>query len=185
MFSRKDVAFLTATALLGIISYITGLDYYLASTISNRAAHGVSLFFSFQYYVAFMVLSTLIMLVKNRRAAVSMVVSVTLVFLIQGMFTEFAPRARPSEAMLIGAGLMHLIQSSGTSSSFFSGHTASSMVVYVTYMMAGHHPAAMLVLAAPIMASRIMLVQHYLSDVLGGIIFGYVTAKVAYTLVVR
>lgn len=180
MFTPKEKAFLAALALLAALSYLTGFDYYLARTLSQRTPHGISLFFSYQYYVAYMVLGTVILYLRNRRAAASLLVSVAMVFLIQFAFTEIAPRPRPPEAMPIGDGLLSFIRHTGGMSSFYSGHTGSSIALATTYMLVGMQPALAFVLAFPIILSRLLLVQHYLSDVLAGIIAGYVFAKAVY-----
>jgi len=180
MFTTKEKTFLAALALLGVLSYLTDFDYYLARTLSQRTPHGISLFFSYQYYVAYMVFGAAILYMRNKRAAVSLIVSVALVFLMQFVFTEFAPRPRPPEAMHIGDSLLSFIQHTGGMSSFFSGHTGSSIALATTYMMVGMQPGLAFILALPIILSRLLLVQHYLSDIFGGVIAGYVTAKVVY-----
>jgi membrane-associated phospholipid phosphatase len=185
MFSRKEVLALSLVAAAGLLSYLSGLDYELARTISDRTSHGVSLFFSVEYYIAYMVLAAAFLYLKDRRAACALAASVLLLFLMQAAISEIAPRTRPPEAMPVGDWLMRIIRQTGTSSSFFSGHTASSVAVCTIYLLVGWHPLAMAILALPIIGSRIMLVQHYVSDVAGGIIFGYVTAKIVYLKVAK
>jgi undecaprenyl-diphosphatase len=184
MFNRKEYPALGVLAFLALVSYMTGFDYFLAKSLSNRASHGVSLFFSEWYFLAYMLGAFLILLKKNRKAAIALVVSVALVFLVQAIITDIAPRQRPPEAMPIGDGLMKIIRGFGASSSFPSGHTASTVAVFTMFLLIGFHPMVVLFLGIPIMVSRITLVQHYLSDVLGGIVIGYVIAILAFRLIV-
>lgn len=178
MFSRREFLILSVIALAGILSFLTEFDYFLAETLSSRTSIGVSLFFSYQYYIAFEVTALITLFLKNKRAAAAMVASTIALFLMQAAFTEYAPRERPPQAMSLGEGLMAVIRSTGTSSSFFSGHTASSVAAYTVFGIIDCHPTLMLLLILPIISSRITLVQHYFSDVVGGIVFGYVTTKI-------
>lgn len=183
LFSGRELLFLASVSLAGVTSYLSGFDYALAGVLGSRTPMGVSLFGSSWYYLAFETLALVFLAVKNRRAAVSLVMSVVLLYLMQVALSEFAPRERPAEAMEVGDTLMELIRSAGASSSFFSGHTATAVAVYVVFQMLGCHPLLVAVLALPVLVSRLMLVQHYLSDVAGGVVLGYVTAKVVYRLV--
>lgn len=185
IFSKRELAWLLVFALAGLISYLSGLDYSLAEAISHRPAHGISLFFSYQYFIAFEVLAVGVLFFRSRRAASVLVISTLLVFMMQAAFTDFAPRARPPQAMAVGDGLMQFIRGSGASSSFFSGHTASSVAAYTVFALEAYNPLVLFALVFPIILSRITLVQHYLSDVFGGIIFGYVTAKLVYAAASR
>jgi undecaprenyl-diphosphatase len=177
-FSKKEVLAMAVLAGVCVCSYLSGLDYWLARTLSQRSPIGISLFISTAYYAAYILSGVILLFRKNRRAAAALVLSILLLFLMQDAFTVFSPRARPPEAMHIGDWLMNLIKRTGGSSSFFSGHSASSVAVATTYGLLGIHPALMAALAVPILVSRLTLVQHYLSDVIGGIIFGYVTTKI-------
>ena len=179
-FSRKDIICLSAVALGGLFAYLSGLDYALADGLGNRTTHGISLFFSTEYYLVFMVFSFAFLLHRRRSAALALVVSVVLVFLMQAAFTEFSPRPRPPQALPQGDVLMRFIKSSGGSSSFFSGHAATSMAASTMLILEGVNPALAVAFAVPVMVSRITLVQHYLSDVLGGIVFGYVAGRSVY-----
>jgi undecaprenyl-diphosphatase len=185
MLTKKEWAALVILALFAMASYLTGVDYLLAKTLSNRTSHGISLFFSEWYFLAYMLVASAMLLKRDRKALMTLVASVAIIFLIQLAFTKFAPRERPAEAMPIGDGLMKLIRESGASSSFPSGHTASVAAVFALFLLIGFHPAASFLLGLPIAVSRILLVQHYLSDVLGGAIIGYVIAKSVYSLVRR
>jgi len=180
-FSRLEIAWLAALALAGVISYLSGLDFNLAVALSGRPSHGISIFFSTVYFALYMVGTATFLFMRDRRAGAAMVLSVILIFLMQAAFTEFSPRARPPQAMPAGDWLMDLIKKSGGTSSFFSGHTAGAVAVATTCMLVGMEPLLMYSLAAPIAISRITLVQHYLSDVVGGVIFGYVTAKLVFS----
>lgn len=165
------------------MSYLSGFDYALAGVLGSRTPVGISLFESSWYYLAFEMFALVFLAVKNRRAAVSLILSFVLLYLMQLAFSEFAPRDRPAEAMEVGDSLMELIRITGASSSFFSGHSATAVAVCVVFQLVGFHPLLVAVLALPILVSRLMLVQHYLSDVAGGVVFGYVTAKAVYRLV--
>jgi len=179
LLTRREIIALSAIALAGLLSYLSGFDYWLASAMGGRAAHGISLFISTDYFVLFELTGLMVVYLKNRKAAAALIISTILVFALQIAFTDFAPRARPPQALPIGDVLMSIIRRSGASSSFFSGHTASVIAVYATCAGIGLYPTAALLLAVPVIISRLLLVQHYLSDVLGGIIFGYVAAKAA------
>ncbi|MFH1125709.1 MAG: phosphatase PAP2 family protein, partial [Candidatus Altiarchaeota archaeon] len=170
-------------ALIALLSYLSGLDYALAKALSHRTPIGISLLESSWYYLFFELSALVYLLMKKRRAAVSLILSVALLYLMQVAFTEFAPRERPPEAMPVGDFLMDLIRSTGASSSFFSGHSATAVAVYTIFQMINFHPLLVLLLALPVLISRLTLVQHYLSDVIGGAIFGYVTTKIIYTII--
>jgi membrane-associated phospholipid phosphatase len=159
---------------------LTGLDYTATKILSHRAPIGISLLISSYYYAAFEVFAIIILLKKNKRAAASLIISIIVLFLMQAAITQIAPRERPPEAMPIGQELMHLIKITGTSSSFFSGHSATAVAVYAIFTLIGYNPLLVLLLTVPILVSRITLVQHYISDVIGGVIIGYVVAKIVY-----
>ncbi len=127
-----------------------------------------------------MLIFTLICLRRDRRAGYSLIAAIIAVFLMQAAFTAFAPRSRPAQAMPIGDELLNFIRGSGGTSSFFSGHTASVVIVCTIFYLMQLNPATAFVGGLPIVISRLMPVQHYLSDIMGGIIFGYLTAKIAY-----
>lgn len=74
--------------------------------------------------------------------------------------------------MPIGDELMEAILDFGASSSFPSGHSASTVAIAATYMLAGIHGALVWALGLPIIFSRVTLVHHHLSDVVGGLPFG-------------
>jgi membrane-associated phospholipid phosphatase len=82
--------------------------------------------------------------------------------------------------MPIGNKLMEKIINFGATGSFFSGHAASAVATYTGYLLINYHPNIILALILPIITSRITLAHHYISDVIGGIIFGYVTTKLVY-----
>ena len=185
LFTKKEIVALAILAALGLASYFSGLDYYVADKLGARTPGGISLFFSSTYYVAFILLGVIVASVKNRRAGAALLASIIIVFLIQAAFTDFAPRARPPQAQHIGDSLMYWIEKSGTTSSFPSGHTMISTAVFTTLLLLDIHPLLVLLLALPIAISRIFLVQHYISDVMGGIIVGYVTTKITYWMIVR
>jgi membrane-associated phospholipid phosphatase len=180
MFTRKEVTLLGVIAMAALLSYFTRLDYSVAEALSTNASHGTSLFFSSQYYVMFIFTGIIVVFLKRKKAAAALAISIVLIFLMQSVITHIAPRARPPQSMLVEDPLMKAIQWSGASSSFFSGHTASVVAVCTVLMQLEVYPVTAFLLAVPIMTSRITLVHHYISDVLGGIIFGYVTAKAAY-----
>jgi len=179
-FTKKETAILAILAALGLASYLSGLDNVVADNLGVRTPTGISLFFSTTYYVAFLLGGVVLATLKDRRAGAALVTSIILVFIIQAAFTQFAPRTRPPQAQHIGDSLMHWIQESGTTSSFPSGHSGSSVAVYATLTFLGINPLSALLLMLPIPISRLLLVQHYLSDVLGGAAIGYVLAKVSF-----
>ncbi len=86
--------------------------------------------------------------------------------------------------MPIGDELMEAILDFGASSSFPSGHSASTVAIAATYMLAGIHGALVWALGLPIIFSRVTLVHHHLSDVVGGCLLGYVAAKMLYVRIV-
>ncbi len=178
--SKEEFIILSAVAFAGLFSYLSGLDGLLADGLSHRTSIGISLFFSLEFYVAYMLASTAVCLRKDRRAASALIIAVILVFLMQAAFTVFAQRARPPQSMPIGNDLLSVIRGAGGSSSFFSGHTASVVVVCTIFYLMRFHPRAAALIGLPIVSSRLTLIQHYLSDILGGIVFGYVTAILTY-----
>src|SRR3990167_9436287 len=181
--TRKEIFGLSLLALVCILSFLTGFDYFVARTISDRTSMGISLFFSYGYYIVFGVLSLIVLFFKSRRAAATVIVSVIALSLMHTFFTEYTPRERPPEAMPIGDELMNTIMNFKGSSSFFSGHTATVVSVYTVFSLINYHSTLILFLISTIIISRITLVHHYVSDVIAGIIFGYVVTKVIYTII--
>lgn len=180
MFTKAEMFWLGLLALAGLASYLTGLDYQIAQAFSGRTSHGISLLFSSQYFVIYILTSLMVLYLKSRRAAAALSLTIVLLFLMHVSITEFAPRERPYQALPEGDQLMRLIRWSGASSSFFSAHAASVTAVCTAFLLLDTYPLAAVALGLPIVVSRITLIQHYLSDVLGGVIFGYVTMKAAY-----
>jgi membrane-associated phospholipid phosphatase len=178
--SRRETAVLIILCASALLSYLSGLDYYLADMLGHRTPHGISFVISVEFYIAFMVLSIVFLLLKNRNAGIALILSIAIVFALQIGISDIAPRPRPSQALPIGNFLMEAIKKSGTTSSFFSGHSASSAAVWYFYSIYGIFPFTVLAMAVAIMASRLLLVQHYLSDVLSGAAIGYVTARLTH-----
>jgi membrane-associated phospholipid phosphatase len=183
LFSRKEAYCLLSLSAFGLISYLSGLDDYVAAVLGARTPSGISLFLSSTYYAIFLLTGLVLSTLRRRRAGMALLTSILIVFLIQVAFTDISPRARPPQAQHIGDNLMQWIQRSGTTSSFPSGHTGSSFAVFTTFMLLDMHPLIVLLLALPIAASRILLVQHYVSDVIGGAIVGYVASKAVYRII--
>ncbi|MFH0862142.1 MAG: phosphatase PAP2 family protein [Candidatus Altiarchaeota archaeon] len=180
MFTRRELTWLGLLGLFGLAAYFSGLDFYVAESLAGRASHGISLFFSYQYFVIYILTSLIVLSIRHRRAAAALSLAIVLLFVMHLAITGFAPRARPIQALPEGDQLMRLIRWSGASSSFFSAHTASVVAVCAVFIILDFHPIAAVALGVPIILSRITLIQHYPSDILGGVIFGYVTMKVAY-----
>ena len=183
MFSRRETTVLFLLAVVGLLSFLTGFDYFLARAVSNNSSLGLSrlsLFLSYEYFICFEILAVIVLSLKDKRAAFAVVASTIILALMHLALTEYAPRLRPPQAVIISDKLMAKIFDISASSSFFSGHTASAVAACTGFALIGYHPMFVLALAIPIITSRITLVHHYFSDIIGLIIIGYVITKIVF-----
>jgi hypothetical protein len=87
-FSNKEKQVLILLALTGLASYLSGLDYLAAKTISNRTPLGISLFFSYWYYIALEITASIILFAKNRKTGATVVLSILLLSALHTGFTN-------------------------------------------------------------------------------------------------
>jgi membrane-associated phospholipid phosphatase len=179
LFSRRELKWLAAVSAAAALSWASGFDYWLAEAVSDRAAHGISLFFSSWYYAAYMLAAFAFTARSDWRGGAALAASIAALGALKEAFSILAFRPRPPQAMPVGDGLMRIIQDIGASTSFFSGHTAGVVAAVTVCMFLGMRWRFAAALGLPIIVSRITLAQHYPSDVLGGVVFGYGAAKAA------
>ena len=120
---------------------------------------------------------------KTRRCGVTMGLAL-LIMLISGnlMLKNIFARSRPFNVDQT----VHMLIEKPMSYSFPSGHTFSSFAeAFTIWRYNKTAGAAALVLASGIAFSRMYLFVHYPTDILGGILCGYVVAMLSYALVNR
>ena len=166
---------------IGVFSYLSGLDYAIAEFMGSKESIGISLFFSFYYYIIYVFAIVIILWKKDKRALMAFILTMAVQSVIHSLFSTYLPRPRPMEAKPIG-GLLDQIMGIGMSSSFPSSHSAIAASVYTIFSEIGLWKWYILLATIPILISRITLAHHHISDVIGGIIMGYVIAKTLYSL---
>lgn len=109
---------------------------------------------------------------KYRKVGITSLLAISLgAILTEGVIKHLVERVRPIIAYPIDNPLIKL----PTSSSFPSGHTASSVAVaYVLCTYIKRYRVYFISLAAFIGFSRIYLYVHYFSDVMGGVVVGLI-----------
>lgn len=125
-------------------------------------------------------ISIILMINKNttvRRIGISMIIAVALGYLLgDTIIKNIIGRTRPISDTFNFKFLIPLPKSY----SFPSGHTTSSFAAFgVCWFMNARFKYWILLLAVLISFSRLYLHVHYPSDVIGGIILGLISAKIA------
>ncbi|WP_432662067.1 phosphatase PAP2 family protein [Wukongibacter baidiensis] len=117
---------------------------------------------------------------KYRKAGILAICSLLIVVILgEGLIKNIVARPRP----FMEIPNIDLLISKPTSYSFPSGHTASSFAAAMVYakMIDDKRIVIPLVLLASMIAfSRLYLMVHYPTDILGGIILGLLSTKLAY-----
>jgi undecaprenyl-diphosphatase len=121
---------------------------------------------------------------KERLFGIIMVVSVLIeVAIVNGFLKNFIARPRPfnvSDEILPAVDIL-------SDYSFPSGHTALAFAmafVFYRYLPKKYGIPA-IIIASFVGLSRVQLGVHYLSDVIGGIIFAYISTRIAEYLVYK
>lgn len=125
-------------------------------------------------------ISILLMISKNtnvRRLGISILIAVAIGYLLgETIIKNIIDRARPVGDNYDFSFLIPIPKSY----SFPSGHTTSSFAAFgVCWFMKARYKYWVLALAVLIAFSRLYLHVHYPSDVLGGIVAGLISAKIA------
>jgi len=182
IFTKQELSSLAALALIALLAFASGLDGWLAETASGRSSLGISLFFSFWYFLGFEAIGFVALWRLDRKTFASAAVSLVLLAIFRSVIASLFFRPRPPQAMPIGDDLLALIFLFQAKSSFFSGHAAAAISIWTAMMQSRIRPKLGFIAALPILSSRLTLVHHYLSDVLAGAMFGYVLTKVVMCL---
>lgn len=168
------------------MNYLLGFDnlilHFFSVVIKNKAFDMVMPFFSSinnngEVWIA---LAIVLLVNKNtevRRLGVAMLIALVLGFLLgEVALKNIIGRVRPISATYNYS----FIIAPPKSFSFPSGHTTSSFAAFgVCFLSRAKYRYLALLLALIIAFSRIYLHVHYPSDILGGIILGLVSAKIA------
>lgn len=123
----------------------------------------------------------LILSKKYRRAGIIAMYSLIIAAILgEGIIKHIIARPRPFLEMAN----IDLLIPKPTSYSFPSGHTASSFAAVTAYAKMINDKRIIIplvLLACAIAFSRLYLMVHYPTDVLGGIVLGLLSAKLAYS----
>ena len=129
------------------------------------------------------IILTIVMLLipKTRKSGVIMAAALIVdVILCNGILKNLVTRIRPFDVNTS----IQLLVARPHDYSFPSGHTAASFTAAMALYLAGENkmwkPA--LVLAVLIAFSRLYLYVHYPTDILGGVIFGSLSAWIGYRI---
>jgi membrane-associated phospholipid phosphatase len=176
IFSRREVRWLVVLGVLGLVSYLSGLDYsmaeYFMAQDTSTPLHSLFLFFSYQYFILYLLVSGVILYrMRKLWGFDSLLTSLIVLFILHMAISSFMPRDRP---LVEDDAVKALIIQLGMSSSFFSYHTASVVAICTIFLEIGYCPQTAILLGVPIIISRLTLSHHYLSDIIGGIIIGYI-----------
>lgn len=130
--------------------------------------------------IIWIVLSIVLLLIpKTRKSGAVMVAALVVdVLLCNIVLKNLVARTRPYD---VNTGV-HLLVAKLHDYSFPSGHTAASFASVTALYLAGEKKLwkFALVLACLIAISRLYLYVHYLTDVLGGILFGVISGYLGY-----
>lgn len=122
---------------------------------------------------------------KYRRVGIFAIYSLLIAAILgEGLIKNIIARPRPFIEILN----INLLIQKPTSYSFPSGHTASSFAAVIAYvkMIDNKRIVIPLVLLACLMAfSRLYLIVHYPTDILGGILLGLLSTKLAYVFFIK
>lgn len=122
----------------------------------------------------------LILSKKYRKAGILAIYSLLIAAILgEGIIKNIIARPRPFMKMLD----IDLLIPKPTSYSFPSGHTASSIAAAMAYAKMIEDKRiviALVLLACTIAFSRLYLMVHYPTDILGGIVLGVLSSKLAY-----
>ncbi|WP_017414050.1 phosphatase PAP2 family protein [Clostridium tunisiense] len=118
---------------------------------------------------------------KHRKTGITCLVALFLSLLFTDLsIKQIVQRPRPITAYPIENSLIKI----PTSYSFPSGHTSSSFAAaWVLYRIMDKYKLCYLALAGIMAFSRMYLYVHYLSDVVGGIVVGIISATLAMIIV--
>lgn len=159
--------------------------HFFSVVIKNKVFDVVMPFFSNinnngEIWIAIAIILLINKNIEVRRLGVSMLIALALGFLLgEVVLKNVIGRVRPISA----AYNYSFIVTPPRSFSFPSGHTTSSFAAFgVCLFSRARYRYSALALAAAIAFSRIYLHVHYPSDVLGGIILGLFSAKIAVKL---
>lgn len=121
----------------------------------------------------------LLIVKKTRKAGITVLLSLIIMLLFGDLFLKnMIARTRPYYTMEVG-----IIIPDPKSYSFPSGHTASSFAVAFALFKYYKKYAVVYFSAASLMAiTRLYLTVHYPTDILGGIIVGFLCAEVGYLI---
>ena len=180
-FTRYEIVVITLLVIAGLLSYLTGFDQAVEEYMGSGYSIEFSLFFSYTYYFIYMASVTVILWIKDKRALAAFFLTIIAITLIHWTFTVFMPRPRPLQAHSAGE-LLDQLNDSGYASSFPSSHAAIAVSGYTLLCETGIRRWYAFIAAIPIIIARIMMVHHYISDMIAGIILGYVISKIFYNL---
>lgn len=172
------------------MSFLLGIDNsilrMLSEGIKNKYFDIIMPYFSNinNWGQVWLVIAIILLVNRNKdvkRLGVTIIVALAIGYLLgEGILKHVIERARPLGEVYN----FKFIITPPKSYSFPSGHTTSSFAAFgVCFFSKARYRYLALVLAGIIAFSRIYLHVHYPSDVLGGIILGLLSAKLAIWLV--
>ncbi len=144
--------------------------------IGSSASTALAIFTARYFIAVFFVLAAFLWYSTSKRerhAAVEAVWAVLFALLITNLIGVFVGRLRPFQMPILPGFPIELLIPAPITSSFPSGHTATSMALAAAVFWGDRRLGILAFLAAALIGfSRILVGVHYLSDVLAGALVG-------------
>ena len=183
-FSRKEIVVLFVLFIIMLVSYFSGFDYFLSDLIGSDISIDLFVFFSYSYYLGYLFVLSIFFLFKDERALFSFIFHIVIISLIHFCFTSFLMRPRPPNASKAGP-VLDDINKYGYVSSFPSGHAAIAISGFTLFKEKKYPSFIIFVAGFPIIIGRLFMNHHYLSDMIGGVILGYLITRFLFSVFVR